>query len=236
MRQPRKELCYLCRTPLRKHKLATGETTPPDQRTRDHIPPECLFPEPKPTDLITIPCCYRCNQSFSDVDEQFRAFVTAAVNVSATGKNVLRGKVFGRSLKKPSFRKQIQAGLFLRTLDTNSGPVSVPMITMDRAALEPFFTRLTKGLLTKFYPKIDHFDLIFEVKQINQFGAFHPRFRQLTAHFRADQRGDGVFRFWHFVRANEGRAGIWLFQFYDAALFQVAHAESKALLSVSDAD
>lgn len=236
MKKEREEFCYLCKTPLRRHKLANGEQTPPDQRTRDHIPPECLFPEPKPTNLITIPCCYRCNRTFSDVDEQFRVFVTAPVNVSSTGKSVLRKKVVVRSLKKTSLRKRMAAGIHMGTMNTRWGPVSVPLITMDRATLEPFFTRLTKGLLVRFYPGVDYFDLKFSVKQISQFGASHPVFKSLTAHFRADQRGDGVFRFWHFVRPSEGRAGIWIYQFYDAALFQVAHAESEALLTVSEVD
>ena len=25
--------------------------------TKDHIPPKCLFTDPKPENLITIPCC-----------------------------------------------------------------------------------------------------------------------------------------------------------------------------------
>ena len=30
-------------------------------KTRDHVPPKSLFPHPRPSDLITVPCCQPCN-------------------------------------------------------------------------------------------------------------------------------------------------------------------------------
>jgi len=43
--------------------------------TRDHIPPKNLFPKPRPSNLITVPCCETCNASFSRDDEHFRTIV-----------------------------------------------------------------------------------------------------------------------------------------------------------------
>src|SRR6266404_1118580 len=94
--------CYLCRST--------------QNLTRDHLPPKNLFPEPRPTNLITVPCCETCNKGFSNLDEQFRVFVSMPVNVSETGKNVRRKMVFGRSLKySPRLRKQMARGLFKET-------------------------------------------------------------------------------------------------------------------------
>jgi hypothetical protein len=98
---------------------------------------------------------------------------------------------------------------------------------MDRAILDPFFTRLTKGLLATFYPDVDYFGLGSAVTQLNQFGAQHPTFKALTLILTADQRGDGVFRFWHGVAQEQRTAGMWIYQFYDAALFMVSHGVER---------
>ena len=44
--------------------------------TKDHIPPKCIFPPPRPVDIITVPACKKCNESTSAVDEEFRVFVS----------------------------------------------------------------------------------------------------------------------------------------------------------------
>lgn len=43
--------------------------------TRDHVPPKCLFPKPRPLNLVTVPACPTCNQSFKLDDEYFRLMV-----------------------------------------------------------------------------------------------------------------------------------------------------------------
>jgi hypothetical protein len=143
------------------------------------------------------------------LDEQFRVFVSMPVNVSDAGKAVKRNKVFGGSLKKsPALKKQMAKDVFEGTLMTELGQVTVPLIAMDRAILDPFFTRLTKGMLATFYPDVDYFDLKFVVTQLNQFGAHHPKFKPDTSVLNADQRGNGVFRFWHGVAQEQRTAGV----------------------------
>ena len=44
--------------------------------TRDHIPPKNLFAKPLPSNLVTVPCCRRCNESASKDDEYFRFIIT----------------------------------------------------------------------------------------------------------------------------------------------------------------
>ena len=40
--------------------------------TSDHIPPKNLFPKPRPTNLVTVRACRKCNKSASKDDEYFR--------------------------------------------------------------------------------------------------------------------------------------------------------------------
>jgi hypothetical protein len=202
--------CYLCR--------AT------ENLTRDHIPPENLFPKPLPSNRITVPCCKSCNSGFSKIDEQFRAFVSSAANVSSTGTEVMRHRVFGGSFKRsPALKAQMRRGVFTGALMTGNGPMAVPLITMEKGVLNPFFTRLTKGLLATYHSEVDYFTHSFIVTQLSQFADKLPAFRMVKSTMEADQRGDGVFRFWHRVCADQDNSGIWVFQFYDAAIFRVAH-------------
>lgn len=43
--------------------------------TKDHIPPKAIFTKPRPSDLITVPCCFRCNNDASTTDEGFMTYL-----------------------------------------------------------------------------------------------------------------------------------------------------------------
>ncbi len=42
---------------------------------RDHLPPQCIFPKPRPSDLITVPACDGCNNKRSGLDEEFKVAI-----------------------------------------------------------------------------------------------------------------------------------------------------------------
>ena len=50
--------------------------------TLDHVPPKCLFTEPRPSNLYTVPCCAACNASFGLDDEYFRTALAFRWDVS----------------------------------------------------------------------------------------------------------------------------------------------------------
>jgi hypothetical protein len=76
--------------------------------TRDHVPPRNIFPEPRPSNLIKVPSCSRCNNGRSLIDEKFRNIVTMRGAIgfsmvprrpSKAARQLLDGKVtraFGR--------------------------------------------------------------------------------------------------------------------------------------------
>ena len=111
-------------------------------------------------------------------------------------------------------------------LKTASGPIAAPLIAMDKDVINRYLTRLTKGLLATFYPDINYFGLQFVVTQLNQFGAEHATFKAVTSTLTADERGNGVFRFWHGLAMEDRNTGIWVYQFYGAALFMVCHGKT----------
>ncbi len=40
--------------------------------TADHVPPECIFTPPRPSNLVTVPACTTCNHGASNDDATFR--------------------------------------------------------------------------------------------------------------------------------------------------------------------
>jgi hypothetical protein len=49
--------------------------------TFDHLPPACLFPKPRPNDLVTVPACFNCNNAASKDDEAFRVFLSLQIGM-----------------------------------------------------------------------------------------------------------------------------------------------------------
>ena len=54
------KICYYC-----------GRTNA-EKYTKDHVPPKCIFPKNKPKNLITVPCCFKCNKEMSSLDQKMR--------------------------------------------------------------------------------------------------------------------------------------------------------------------
>jgi hypothetical protein len=45
--------------------------------TKDHVPPKCFFPTPRPDNLLTVPCCESCNKIYGKDDERARNLLTS---------------------------------------------------------------------------------------------------------------------------------------------------------------
>ena len=68
--------------------------------TRDHVPSRCLLERPFPKNLITVPCCQRCNRNFS-LDEEYFLVALAQVGFCPTlMSKVDAGGVVYRALEK----------------------------------------------------------------------------------------------------------------------------------------
>ena len=120
-------------------------------RRGDHVPPRILFPDPKPSSLITVPCCSECNQSFQKDDEFFTLHITTNVDVRSNQAALEVQKKLLRSLgheKATGFRRSFldsieniqvysQNGIFLGYW---------PGYRYDDSRFGVFFDRLVRGL------------------------------------------------------------------------------------------
>lgn len=53
--------------------ICTYCDNPPTEGKGDHVPPLCIYPKPRPSNLITVPACITCNDKFGKDDEYFWA-------------------------------------------------------------------------------------------------------------------------------------------------------------------
>ena len=117
--------------------------------TADHIPPKCLFPAPKPTNLITVPSCEKCNNSYKKDDEYFRICVLVQPDVSPTGWKIWNEKVIGSSLKRSlSLRKHLLNNLIPVKLRSPSGLYlgDAEALRFPVRRINPVVKRIVRGL------------------------------------------------------------------------------------------
>lgn len=119
------------------------------ERTKDHIPPQCLFvgfPEGHKVNRKTVPCCLSCHKTFSTVDELFR-------NVLGFAYDLDHGNV---EITKVAVAQLLKSGQIIRSTD------GAPSITVSQADIHFFLKRCFKAIYYKTYSEIfpeDQFEI-----------------------------------------------------------------------------
>jgi hypothetical protein len=90
--------------------------------TQDHIPPKSFFPKPRPSNLITVPACKKCNQGYGKDEELFLAtFMFTDAGVSDVGKSLWDEKLHRMYEKNLGLRRKIAQSLKEVDVRTPSG-------------------------------------------------------------------------------------------------------------------
>jgi hypothetical protein len=121
----------------------------PNPTSRDHIPPAGIFGEPRPSDLITVPSCFACNNGASKDDEYFRLVVSATVDPDVFRDAHASFQAALRNLRRPQaarFNAAIRAAMTPVTLDSPAGPVRTGAITVESDRISRVTSRIIAGL------------------------------------------------------------------------------------------
>lgn len=199
------QVCYMCGSNI--------------NLTRDHIPPDGFFPNPKPQDLITVSCCNNCNNSFKLDDEAFRVFAASNVNRSNAGDWIWKNKVINSTFKRsPKFKQRIIESIIpLKDVQTGSKKWGLAF-PIERG--EKFLTRITKGLIRHYFPSVDYSNGSFKVTHINPSQQIIDDVLSKFPNY--DERGNGVFRVWFApIDSTKLASSLWIYVFYDALMFMV---------------
>ncbi len=219
--------CYLCDTPLKEYKLKPGEQHPSDALIPDHVPPEALFPKPRPGNLIKVPCCFACNNKHSGFDERLRFVAAMPFDRNKVGQKILDEKVMGSTLAQ---ERQMQfVGKLVGSMQAVGDRPELKRTCVDGSEFNEGMIRITKGLLFTLHPSFDYRSSTFRALYGDQRSSLEQL--KLMATLKRGQyfeRGQGVFQCWRRVEEAHG-GGVWMLCFYGCFGFFVVHTNGAEL-------
>ena len=191
--------------------------------TRDHVPPKCLFPKPRPDNLTSVPACASCNRNASRDEEYFLAvLMLTEAGITDAGKTIW--STLRRMYSRPRGLKfTIAASIEHIPEFTPSGIFFGQRLSVrhDDERFRLVVTKIVKGLYW------------FEYGQMFPKGArVHYKFLLTGAERKAalkympvsksgTKTWPGVFEYRHNRVAERPEGSIWLFLFYGVAHFWI---------------
>lgn len=198
--------------------------------TADHVPPRNLFPQPRPTDLITVPCCSPCNERFEKDDEYLR--LVTAIRSDIGGHPDAREPLSAamRSLHKPEkegFRRAFLQGVKLVNAQTLAGIFLGRSMAyeVDSDRLNRTADRIVRGLF--FHHREERLPDDAQVKALCLESIRSDRRTLQILEGTLSQlqeqplitKGKGVFRYQFSLLEEDPSSSVWLFSFYEKVHF-----------------
>lgn len=221
------ELCYLCGIQVRSYSLSAGEKPSANFRTRDHVPPSGLFPSPKPSNLIAVPCCFHCNNQHSGFDERLRLVASSPFDRNQVGQKILEDEVLGGTLTKGRQMKFVEE--LLTSMRPTSEHPDLIRVRIDAHEFQQGMIRITKGLLYALHPGFNYHRAKFTVIHIHP-KPFDEQLMLMATLKQAQhfERGERVFQCWR--RVDEAKdVGAWMLVFYECFGCFVFHTNRSGL-------
>jgi len=203
----------------------------PNPETQDHIPPACLFPPPRPSNLITVPSCLSCNEGASKDDEYFKTWLVMRYDIADhPAASKLLESIY-RSLARPQKRGMLNklvrgmrkipvhspGGLFLghaAEYDVDLGRLGkVTNRIVMGLFLKEFGQRLASTHDVRSFAETGLRDINSELRTnlTNMVSALHSRPSRTI--------GDKVFEYTFQATLEDANTTAWLFRFFEAESF-----------------
>lgn len=194
------------------------------QVTKDHVIPKCLFTQPYPLNLVTVPACDDCNRAKSLNDDYLRDYFVTDNYVSQNpiAQEIFHQKVLSSQRQGSSVIARDITKARLEPLYTKGGIYvgDFPSVRVDGGRIEEIFKILVKGLYYNSQKKIFPNGYAFEVRRFfpwdfqsiwAEFTTLNPRMKILGNVFGCA-----------FQKAQEDDfTTVWLFWFYGRIAFSV---------------
>jgi hypothetical protein len=197
-----------------------------ENMTVDHIPPKALFPEPRPLNMMTVPCCRVCNESFSKDDEYFRLILVSCQSVSEDPAVQVVNEKLLRSIRKieaPGLATLVNQSLHVVDVFSEGGIYLgyAPALKVDAIRFHRTLDRIAQGLffLTHRYPIPKRYNLtcVFNNIQFNFPVKFIKPFRGLWK--PPITIGNNIFSYSYFLSFDDPNGMLFIFWFYGRLYF-----------------
>ena len=203
-----KKSCYLCGSILIKN----------INKSKDHVPPDCIFPDPKPKNLITVPCCEDCNKEYTILDEKMKNYISI---IAGDQSRVAGEKSKHEILKSPKLRNDfLEHTQPHSSLVDNSGNPRL-LFNFKDEEIDRWLVRIVKGLYFNKYKKRMQDDLIFKAK------AYPDLFPQPSETFPMEEGLNLRPFFVYGVVKDENNNNTWVLIFYDHLIFTISVDDPK---------
>lgn len=183
--------------------------------TRDHIPPKGIFVKPRPSNLITVPACVKCNNHSSDLDERFLAYLGVHVSIDeGEGQRLFTEQV----MKTLKHNKKLHREIFNKVKPVEY--ITTERVTLSKGHIsewdkEPhmrIMERTIRGLYYHHFNKILGSDYIVNT---HFFDYLTTELQETSKSWATNSIGNVVYKY-VMAEKNGETISAWLFQFYGA--------------------
>jgi hypothetical protein len=209
--------------------------------TLDHVPPKLFFATPYPENLITVPACHSCNQSFQKDDEYTRTIASLDLRASKNPTAQSKLPVISRALRRPTakgFAEYLASQTTTTTILNHRGSPLGQITSVDRERVNATGIRMIRGL---------HF---FETRNILPFDAtikiavktgLHPLDVGAQTFARAyskcaDHRNREIGSAFSYVVGFSPIASVWLMMLYDYFIWMATVQTKKQGREITSRD
>jgi hypothetical protein len=207
--KPKRKRCYYCGAPA---------------QSSEHVPPKMLFPDPKPSDLITVPSCTSHNQLYTRDDEYFGLMIASFSAHNPTAKEVASRLATKKVLHgKPALLHQIMSNTVWVNCFSPGGilltPRPEPGFRYDRERFQRVVDKIVRGLF--FHEKKRPLGADYEVKDFQMFGRLREPSddtKALISSLPLHEVGNGIFGYRVGSAEEDDNVTLWFLMFYYAML------------------
>jgi hypothetical protein len=209
---------------------------------RDHVPPENLFPKPRPSNLVTVPSCLVCNKRFSSDDEYFRTVISLTLDpiedprlqqiVDKALRSFTRSEGVGLARSILGTIKNVElrgpSGLYYGRADTYSVDLERVRRTCNRIVRGLYYKEMGYRLPTDAFTHSEVVRPITDPRILDS----NLENIQLVANQPAKSIGTNLFFYKYLIAGDDPSASLWLLNFYHKILVLVLTVPNRPLPSI----
>ncbi len=170
---------------------------------RDHAPPKCFFPPPRPDNMITVPSCEECNRKFGKDDERVRNLLISldTTELHKAIKNHLalkRNRSLIRQKGRTNFQHILRSMKFVERYSKGGIYLGkAPAFNLDQDVMDRFLERMTRALIYH-DNSIGYVNCDIKWRMSlspEQFESMPTRMKQFLSSGKFQEIGDNIFKY-----------------------------------------
>ncbi|HNO75746.1 MAG TPA: hypothetical protein PKG49_09075 [Nitrosomonas mobilis] len=197
--------------------------------TSDYVPPRSFFPKPRPSNLITVPCCRRCNQRKEKDEEFFLAtFMFSDAAQTKVGQELWVEKMNRLYFRGRGVGSAIRKRMRPLNLVTPSGLYAGKSIgvEIDYDRLDSVVKNVVRGLYYEEFGEAIASSAEVECNWLNS----HSLFQTTLPHVKDLRFGKiwpGVFEYRGDRVPEQPSSSIWVMRFFEHAIYWAITGEQE---------